>query len=109
MGYNNDGAIGDGTVVSKSVPTQEITKSIAWASVSEGFGGGTNAGIKTDGTLWLWGFNDIGQLGNNSTLHRSSPVQTVAGGTNWSKVAANPANTFAIKTDGTLWAWGFNF
>jgi len=46
------------------------------------------AAIKTDGTLWTWGFNLFGQLGTNDRTDRSSPVQTVSGGTNWKSVAA---------------------
>jgi alpha-tubulin suppressor-like RCC1 family protein len=69
--------------------------------------------IKTDGTLWAWGNNYFGNLGiNTSSGYRSSPVQ-IGTGTTWSKVFAVDtdsltAQTFAIKTDGTLWAWGNN-
>ena len=59
--------------------------------------------IKTDGTLWSWGYNANGALGDNTTVSKSSPVQTISGGTNWSKVS----NACAIKTDGTLWLWGY--
>ena len=69
-----------------------------------------SAAIKTDGTLWLSGYNANGQLGINSTVDQSSPVQTVSGGTNWKTVslssgcATAPAvHAAAVKTDGTLW------
>ena len=64
------------------------------------------AGIKTDGTLWIWGLNAQGQLGQNSVIHYSSPVQVP--GTTWDKVGSAWYTTFAQKTDGTLWAWGEN-
>jgi len=64
-------------------------------------------GIKTDGTLWAWGINDQGQLGQNDKTQRSSPVQIP--GTTWSKVRTNIHSAYAIKTDGTLWAWGNNY
>ena len=68
--------------------------------------------IFTEGGLWLWGDNGSGQLGTNDRTHRSSPVQTIAGGTNWKQVALayyDPdGHTAAIKTDGTLWLWGEN-
>ena len=72
--------------------------------------GGSNftTAVKTDGTLWTWGSNSYGQLGDNTLNHRSSPVQTVAGGNNWSKVAAGELHTAGVKTDGTLWLWGKN-
>ena len=64
------------------------------------------AAIKTDGTLWSWGLGTIGQLGDNTIIRKSSPVQTVAGGTNWKQVSCGYKATAAIKTDGTLWSWG---
>jgi hypothetical protein len=60
--------------------------------------------IKTDGTLWTWGYNAMGQLGINNTTNMSSPVQ-VGTLTNWKSVAGGG---HAIKTDCTLWAWGPN-
>ena len=62
--------------------------------------------IKTDGTLWMWGRQDNGQLGQNQREgSRSSPVQIP--GTTWAKVAQGGEGG-AIKTDGTLWMWGYN-
>jgi alpha-tubulin suppressor-like RCC1 family protein len=59
--------------------------------------------------LWLSGDNTNGQLGNNTNGTKySSPVQTVAGGANWKQVAAGSSHVMAIKTDGTLWGWGYN-
>jgi alpha-tubulin suppressor-like RCC1 family protein len=55
--------------------------------------------IKTDGTLWMWGLNNFGQLGTNDTIRRSSPIQTVAGGTNWKQVSCGFYQTVACKDD----------
>ena len=62
---------------------------------------------KTDGTLWMWGRHQYGQLGQNNLTQYSSPVQIP--GTTWSHVLS-PANyqLSAYKTDGTLWTWGYN-
>jgi alpha-tubulin suppressor-like RCC1 family protein len=113
-GLNSEGQIGDNTVFSsKSSPVQTISTGNNWKQVSSGaLQSGHSTCIKTDGTLWLWGQNYSGCLGNNTTTARSSPVQTVSGGTNWKQVASSAGNfaaqpsTAAIKTDGRLWLWG---
>ena len=57
--------------------------------------------------MWSWGANDSGQLGQNNTTYRSSPVQIGSLAT-WSQVTSAQSACFAIKTDGTLWSWGSN-
>ena len=103
----NSGQLGDNTVVGKSSPVQTITGGTDWRQVSCGVFSHT-AAVKTDGTLWLWGPNNFGRLGDGTASARSSPVQTVTGGTNWAQVACGRLHTLAVKTDGTLWAWGLN-
>ncbi len=66
-----------------------------------------NTAIKTDGTLWVWGQNNYGQLGLGNGINRSSPVQ-VGALTNWYQVSTNSRVVAAIKTNGTLWGWGEN-
>ena len=106
-GRNSYGQLGDGSsIVHRSSPIQTVAGGTNWKQVS---GGQTHtAAIKTDGTLWSWGRGHLGQLGNNATTNRSSPVQTVSGGTNWKQMASGFSFTAAIKTDGTLWTWGNN-
>jgi len=107
-GYNLYGQLGDNSIVKKSSPVQTVAGGTNWKQVSGGFN--HCAAIKTDGTLWTWGLNNTGQIGDNTGTYRSSPVQTIAYGTNWKQVACggSQVNTFAIKTDGTLWTWGYN-
>jgi alpha-tubulin suppressor-like RCC1 family protein len=105
-GRNTAGQLGDNTVANKSSPVQTVAFGTNWKQVAAGR---LHTGaIKTDGTLWTWGRNGLGQLGDNSTTDRSSPVQTVAFGNNWKQVACGYSYTSAIKTDGTLWSWGRN-
>jgi len=106
-GINNNGALGNSTTSHKSSPIQTITGGNNWKQVACGYN--FTAAIKTDGTLWTWGYNADGQLGDSTIVNKSSPVQTIAGGANWKQVACGNYHTAAIKTDGTLWLWGYNF
>lgn len=63
--------------------------------------------VKSNGTVWAWGTNDHGELGDGSTAARSGPVQ-VAGLTGVSAAAAGRYHSAAVKSDGTVWAWGLN-
>jgi hypothetical protein len=107
-GTNNWGQLGInvvtvGTLV-RCTPVTTFAGGNNWKQIS--CGAQAMAAIKTDGTLWVWGRN-VGNIGDNTTLlHRSIPVTTFAGGTNWKQVACGFQNTSAIKTDGTLWVWG---
>ena len=105
-GKDSYGQLGDNTTVHKSSPVTTFAGGTNWKQVAGGYG--HTAAIKTDGTLWTWGMNSDGQLGNNTTVSTSSPVTTIAGGTNWKQVACGYYHTAAIKTDGTLWTWGYN-
>jgi len=107
-GRNGSGQLGDDTVVNRSSPVQ-IGALTNWSQVSAGGGNiiAFTASVKTDGTLWAWGANGSGQLGDGTIINRSSPVQ-VGALTNWSQVSAGGYHTASIKTDGTLWAWGAN-
>lgn len=104
-GYNNMGQLGDGTLIDKNTPTQIVTAT-NWQSVSSGEGGHT-AAIKQDGTLWAWGWNNYGQLGDGTNIDKLVPTQ-IGTATNWQSVSVGYQYTLAIKQDGTLWAWGAN-
>ena len=100
-GGNNAGQLGLGTsgaYTNQSSPVQ-VGALTTWSTVS---GAGTNiaaslsGAIKTDGTLWSWGFNTSGQLGQGNTTNRSSPVQ-VGALTTWYAVSTGPSFTIALK------------
>jgi alpha-tubulin suppressor-like RCC1 family protein len=105
-GSGSSGSLGDNTAISRSTPVTTFAGGTNWSQVA--CGQQHTAAIKTDGTLWVWGINGLGQLGTNNTTDRSTPVTTFAGGTDWSQVAGGNFFTAAIKTDGTLWTWGVN-
>lgn len=76
-----------------------------WKEVS---GGSSHSlGVKEDGTLWAWGRNNLGQLGNGTLTNQLIPIQ-IGTDNNWKIVSAGDWHSMAIKTDGTLWGWGNN-
>tara|TARA_R110002012_G_scaffold43134_1_gene116795 strand:- start:78 stop:1277 length:1200 start_codon:yes stop_codon:yes gene_type:complete len=103
-GQNRFGSLGANiaptTTYSFSSPIQ-VTTGVADFACRR-YGG---ALIKTDGTLFGWGLNNQGKVGDGTTTVRSSPVQ-IGSLTTWARISGNNAATFAVKTDGTLWAWG---
>jgi len=105
-GYNGNGEIGDGTFSQRLNPVQVSSIASQWVTLSSG--GGHNLAIKADGTLWSWGFNTYGQLGDGTTINRNVPIQ-VGTGTNWVSVSTGAWFSFGIRSDGTLWSWGYNF
>jgi alpha-tubulin suppressor-like RCC1 family protein len=62
--------------------------------------------VKTDGSLWCWGNNFYGQLGDGTNTSRNTPVQIMSSGV--SSVSLGGDHTCAVKTDGSLWCWGYN-
>lgn len=77
-----------------------------WQSVSAGVA--HSAGIRTGGTLWTWGRNNLSQIGDGSAVAmRTTPTQ-IGTDTNWQTISCGGSHTLALKTNGTLWAWGFN-
>ena len=77
-----------------------------WKSVS--IQGTTTIAVKTDGTLWGWGSSADGVFGTGTTVNYSSPIQIGWSLTTWSQATLGSHFVLAIKTDGSLWAWGLN-
>ena len=59
--------------------------------------------LKANGTLWAWGDNTFGELGDGFSTSRFTPAQ-VGTATNWSDMAAGEIHSLALRTDGTMWA-----
>ena len=105
-GAVSGGRLGNGVTTGNiSTPVTTFAGGSSWKQVSSG--DFHTAAVKTDGTLWTWGFGNNGRLGNAVTTGNiSTPVTTFAGGSSWKQVSSGNAHTAAIKTDGTLWTWG---
>src|SRR5512140_975779 len=87
-------------VASADVTDVTIPCSTVWTSVSAA-GYAHTVALKADGSLWTWGDNTSGQLGDGTTTDRLTPVQI---GSGFAGVSAGYYHTVAVKTDGTLWA-----
>jgi len=112
-GYNNFGQLGDDTTTDRWTPVQVTGAGGAgyltgMKGVSAGFL--HTVALKNDGTVWAWGYNMYGQLGDNTSDNRTAPVQVKGPGgagflTGMKAVSAGYAHSMALKTDGTVWAW----
>lgn len=84
-----------------------LSRTALAAPAAEAAGDRHTVAILEDGTLWAWGNNSSGQLGDGTTTDRATPTQ-IGSDANWSKVTTGAYHTVALKSDGTLGAWGYN-
>lgn len=115
-GYNKNGQLGNGTIASSSVPVQvsdlsdviaiDVGEFYLTNSISNVYPAHSIA-LKSDGTVWAWGQNWYGQLGNGTATGSTVPIQ-VEGLGGVTAIAAGGAHNLALKSDGTVWAWGSN-
>jgi len=113
-GDNDSGKLGDGTTTERYDPVRLEAKS-DWVAVS--VGGNHSVALKADGSLWTWGSNNCGQLGYDTKrddafgILVSKPQLTplrVGADSNWIAISAGRNHTMALRSDGSLWAWGLN-
>jgi uncharacterized repeat protein (TIGR02543 family) len=104
-GLNENGQLGDGTLENRTAPVQ-VSGISGVTAVSTGLGYHVLA-LKSDGTVWAWGRNDNGELGDGTTTQRQLPVE-VAGLTDVVALVNAGYHSLAMKSDGTVWAWGRN-
>jgi len=106
-GFDHSGAITiDNTLFmwGNQPSIQTLTTLTSWTSIS--IGTSHLLAIRDNGTLWAWGWNSSGQLGDNTTINKSSPVQI--GSSSYSMIFAGNTHSLAITVDGKLFAWGIN-
>ena len=94
----NVGLMGDFPIQTRPVKVMDGVQAVS-------LGGQFALAIKNDGSLWAWGDNSFGQLGDGTATHRDRPVKILDG-----VVACTAGDDFsaAVKSDGTLWTWGYN-
>jgi alpha-tubulin suppressor-like RCC1 family protein len=105
-GSNGSGQLGDGSVVYYRSSPVRVGTATDWLAVAAG--ASHSLALKADGSLWAWGNNGFGQLGDGTGANRSSPVR-VGTDADWAAVAAGAYHSLALKADGSLWAWGWNY
>lgn len=91
----------EGTVIPLSSRPLQVMEDVASVSAGADF----TVALKTDGTLWAWGGNDYGQLGNGSTTPSDLPICVLDQVT---AVSAGDYHVAALRADGSLWTWGDN-
>ena len=107
-GHGTSGQLGINGTADKNTP-QAVTSTTPWVALSAG--DSHVLGIKADGTLWAWGLNDKAQIGDSTlatTALQKTPLQITSPSGSWLAVSAGGHDSFALRSDGTLWAWGDN-
>lgn len=106
-GRGIEGNLGNGGTLSSSIPVK--VSALGNTVVEVAAGDLHTCARKSDNTLWCWGANESGQLGDGTTTpHRSLPVQVSALGNLVRQIVAGFRFTCARKNDGSLWCWGRN-
>ena len=105
-GINNIGQLGDGGTTDVNTPV-EVSGMKGTGAIGIAAGYDHSVVMKTDGTVWAWGGNGNGQLGNGTTTGSLTPVQ-VSGISGVEAVAAGYFDSVALKIDNTVWTWGNN-
>jgi alpha-tubulin suppressor-like RCC1 family protein len=106
-GDNSVGELGQGTVDGNAHEDSTVMGTgTLWKALA--FGRSQGLAVRGDGTLWGWGGNANGEVGNGTTTLKSSPVQ-IGTDSKWVAVAASASHSFGLKADGTLWGWGENY
>ncbi|MFN4942951.1 MAG: Ig-like domain-containing protein, partial [Akkermansiaceae bacterium] len=107
-GYNSNGRLGDGTITSRNRPVAVSLTTGMPTIRSISSTDGHALALGTDGTLWAWGYNAYGQLGNGNTTSSSTPVFVSSGFSMGTQIAAGANHSMLISQTGQVWCWGRN-
>jgi len=109
-GSNSLGQLGDGTPTARLTPVQVSGLGDGSGVIAIAPRSGSSLALKSDGSVLAWGDNASGQLGDGTTIAKSTPVPVMGlgPGSGVNAVAMGGSHSLAVKSDGTLWAWGSN-
>jgi len=105
-GYNGDGELGNNSTTNSPVPVQVSGLTSGVTAVSVGYN--SVCAVTAGGGVECWGYNHIGQLGNNSTTSSSVPVQVSGLASGVTAVSAGAVSACALASGGGVWCWGYN-
>ena len=105
-GNNYRGQLGIYSVICKSTPTAILGVNKTFCSISTGSNHST--GLNNNGQVWGWGINDVGQLGDNSTVYKCTPVAVLGVNKTFCKISLGYSHTTSIDKNGKVWSWGQN-
>ena len=108
-GYNALGQVGDGTTVYPRLLPRKVGTAGVWARVNAGGlnGGGHTCAVSTGKSLYCWGYNSAGEIGDGTFVNRLAPKKIGTSGV-WANVATGASHTCAVSTGKSLYCWGYN-
>ncbi len=108
-GTNTYGMLGDGTTTTRSTPTEISGSFTDWLHVgSHGMQGCGIRGTGTSGTLYCWGRNNMGAVGDGTTTQRTAPVVVSGGFTDWTQINGDYDHNCGLRSNGRAYCWGGN-
>lgn len=105
-GYNGYGQLGDNSKINKCTPVSILGAKKTFCKISVGFG--FSLGLDKNGRVWSWGDNYYGELGNNATISRLTPVSILGTNKTFCSIAAGDGQSLGLDKYGQVWSWGRN-
>jgi alpha-tubulin suppressor-like RCC1 family protein len=105
-GLNTSGQVGDNSVTQRNTPVSVLGAVKTFCQIS----GASNHSVAIDknGRAWAWGFNQFGQVGDNSVTQRNTPVSVQGAVKTFCQISGGQNHSLAIDKNGRAWGWGAN-
>jgi alpha-tubulin suppressor-like RCC1 family protein len=106
-GYNNYGQLGNNSTIDQCTPVSIQGAKKTFCRI--GSFGESTIGIDNHGQIWGWGYNNYGQLGNNSIINQCTPVSIHGAKKTFCKISQGWNHDIVIDNHGQVWGWGYNY